>query len=255
MVRAVPRPEPTAAAVVLELARAAADLALGASCAGCTREPGLLCLHCRDTLAAPARRVAPEPAPPRLPPVYAVAAYEGVVRSILGAHKEGGRLGLARPLGEALARAVCGGLGGVRGPASRVVLVPVPSRPGSARTRGHDPLLRTARRAATRLSRAGVPTQVVPALAHRRAVVDQAGLDHRERRVNLAGALGLRRSAAPLLRGAVVVVVDDVMTTGATLAEATRALASGGVAVEAAAVVAATRRRSPDRVSVGPRSD
>jgi predicted amidophosphoribosyltransferase len=98
--------------------------------------------------------------------------------------------------------------------------------------------------------------QVVPALAHRRAVVDQAGLDHRQRRDNLAGALGLRRSAGPLLRGAVVVVVDDVMTTGATLAEATRALASGGVTVEAAAVVAATRRRSlPTRVSVGPRSD
>ena len=252
----MPRPEPTAAVVVLALARAAADLALGASCAGCAREPGLLCLHCRDALAAPARRVAPEPAPPGLPPVHAVAPYEGVVRTILGAHKEAGRLGLARPLGEALARAVCGGLGGVRGPVSRVVLVPVPSRPGSARRRGHEPLLRTARWAATGLRRADLRAQVVPALAHRRAVVDQAGLDHRQRRVNLAGALGLRRSAAPLLRGAVVVVVDDVMTTGATLAEATRALASGCVAVEAAAVVAATRRRSlPTRVSVGPRSD
>ena len=87
MVRGVPRPEPTAAAVVLALARTAADLALGASCAGCALEPGLLCPRCRDTLAAPARRVAPQPAPPGLPPVHAVAAYEGVVRTILGAHK------------------------------------------------------------------------------------------------------------------------------------------------------------------------
>jgi predicted amidophosphoribosyltransferase len=242
MLRLVPRPDPTAAAVTL--ARAAADLALGASCAGCSGEPGLLCRRCRAALAGPPRRVAPDPPPPGLPPVHALAAYEGVVRAVLGAHKEGGRLGLAGPLGDALAQVVSSAVCRVGGRACRVVLVPVPSRPGSARRRGHDPLVRTARRAAVRLRRTYAPAGVVPALTHRRAVVDQAGLDHLERQANLAGALALRPGAGALLRDAVVVVVDDVMTTGATLAEAARALAAAGAAPEAAAVVAATRRRS-----------
>ena len=190
------------------------------------------------------RRVAPDPPPPGLPPVHALAAYEGVVRAVLGAHKEGGRLGLAGPLGDALAQVVSSAVCRVGGRACRVVLVPVPSRPGSARRRGHDPLVRTARRAAARLRRTDAPAGVVPALTHRRAVVDQAGLDHLERQANLAGALALRPGAGALLRDAVVVVVDDVMTTGATLAEAARALAAAGAAPEAAAVVAATRRRS-----------
>jgi predicted amidophosphoribosyltransferase len=76
-------------------------------------------------------------------------------------------------------------------------------------------------------------------LAPARAVADQAGLTTRERAANLAGAL-----RATGVAGLPVVVVDDVMTTGATLVEAARALAAGGHPVAGAAVVAATRRRA-----------
>ena len=71
-----------------------------------------------------------------------------------------------------------------------------------------------------------------------RAVADQAGLSTRDRAANLAGAL--RATGVP---GRPVIVVDDVMTTGATLVEAARALAAHGHPVAGAAVVAATRRR------------
>ena len=237
------------------LARAAADLALGAACAGCSREPGLLCARCRALLAGPARPVAPDPVPPGLPAVHAVAAYAGPVRTVIAQHKEGGRLGLARPLGEALARAA-GGTLDRGGESVRAVLVPVPSRPGSARRRGHDPLLRAARRAATDLRRAGGSVSVVPALAHCRVVADQAELGYAERRANLAGALRVRAAAVPLLAGATVVLVDDVLTTGATLAEARRALEAAGPTVAGAAVVAATVRRSTGaRVGGAARSD
>ena len=72
-----------------------------------------------------------------------------------------------------------------------------------------------------------------------RAVADQAGLDAAERAANLGGAPAARRP----LDGLPVVVVDYVMTTGATLVEAARALREAGAAVRGCAVVAATRRR------------
>lgn len=79
----------------------------------------------------------------------------------------------------------------------------------------------------------------VQALEHRRRVADQAGLTASDRAANLAGALRARFD----LRGQRVIVVDDVITTGATLAEAARALRAAGAEVPAAAVVAATGRR------------
>ena len=73
-----------------------------------------------------------------------------------------------------------------------------------------------------------------------RRVRDQAGLDARERQQNLAGSL--RVFGDP--RGLVVVVVDDVVTTGASIAETSRALRAAGAVVLGAATVAATARAS-----------
>ncbi|WP_190137869.1 ComF family protein [Streptomyces longispororuber] len=108
-----------------------------------------------------------------------------------------------------------------------VLLVPVPSAGRAVRARGHDPVRRIAYAAAGELRRHGIRARVLTALRQRRAVADQAGLNSRERQANLAGALELAAGAGRLLRDAEhVVVVDDVMTTGASLAEAARALRS-----------------------------
>ncbi|MER7759240.1 phosphoribosyltransferase family protein [Streptomyces sp. NPDC097619] len=226
-----------------------AGLVLPVDCAGCGHPRTPLCADCARALhghGGGARRVRPRPAPPGLPPVYAAARYEGAVRQLLLAHKERGALGLAEGLGRALALAVTASVTAVTaaaGPVGPLVLVPVPSARRAVRARGHDPVRRTAVAAAARLRAAGLSARVAPVLRQRRPVADQAGLGARERRANLAGALEVRPGCAGLLEAGRVVLVDDLVTTGATLAEAARALAagapSGGFPDLRAAVVAA----------------
>lgn len=236
-----------------------AGLVLPAGCAGCGRAGGALCGRCGAALcAAGARRVRPGPRPPGLPPVHAAVAYEDEARAVLLAHKERGELRLAAALGEALAGAVeaacprCSGCPGCpgcsRGRSGEVrplLLVPVPSARRAVAARGHDPARRIALAAAGVLRRGGRPARVLPVLRQRRAVADQAGLDARRRLANLAGALGVAPGCGRLLAEGRVVLVDDLMTTGASLAEAARAVRAAGAPVAGAAVVAAAARSFP----------
>ncbi|WP_189949114.1 ComF family protein [Streptomyces alanosinicus] len=202
------------------------DLVLPADCTGCGAPRTVLCPRCRAALCGRApRRVRPVPEPAGLPVVHAAAPYAGEVRTLLLAHKERGALSLAGVLGVALAGAVRAGLGGSgAGEAGLrpVLLVPVPSARWAVRARGHDPVRRMALAAAGELRRSGTPARVAAVLCQRRAVADQAGLDARRRLANLAGALEVTAGGARLLGGGQVVLVDDLITTGASLAEAAR---------------------------------
>jgi predicted amidophosphoribosyltransferase len=202
---------------------------------------------------------------PGTPYTHAVSRYEDPVRTMLIGYKERGRTDLRRPLGRALARAVAqtldtaGGAAsltrhGYRGGASRVgsaaagagrtpvALVPMPSRRKVVRERGEDTTARLARTAARALREVGVPVRAVPALCHARAVEDQAGLTREQRQANLSGALRTRR-AAVAVAASQVVLVDDISTSGASLAEAARALREAGIPVLGAATIAAARIR------------
>jgi predicted amidophosphoribosyltransferase len=214
------------------------DLVLPRSCAGCAAPGGALCPCCAELLAAPPLGpVRPSPSPPGLPPVRALAAYDGPLKRLLLAHKEHGRLALSAPLGRALGRVVSG-YGG-----EPAVLCPAPSSRAAVRARGYDHTLRLARAAAAELRGLGTPVAVRRLLVPGRVVRDQAGLTSAERARNLEGAL--RAVGGPPLR---VVLLDDVMTTGATLVEASRALVAEGHEVLGAAVLGATARRtSPGR--------
>ncbi|WP_245657816.1 ComF family protein [Herbidospora mongoliensis] len=211
------------------------DLLVPPRCAGCGGRGALVCPRCAVELSAPPRRHAPEAPPEGLPECWAAAGYDGVARRVLIAYKERGRTALGTALGSCLAGAMAHLE--ADGP---LVLVPVPSTRRSRRAKGHDPVRRIAEVAARRLRAGGAQVTVAPVLRPARKVADQSGLTSAQRAVNLAGAFTSK--AVPRGR---VVLVDDVVTTGATLAEAARALRAAGAETAYAVTVAATRKRVP----------
>ncbi|HVW81777.1 MAG TPA: phosphoribosyltransferase family protein [Mycobacteriales bacterium] len=217
------------------------DLLCPTRCESCGKPGSLVCARCRSPLAGAPYPHRPTPCPPGMPPLWVVAAYEGPVRELLIGFKERGAVGLldalARPLAAAVRAAAPDG-------GAPVLLVPVPSMPAAVRRRGDDVIGLLARRTSRCLRRGGVDARAVAALSHRRTVADSAGLSATQRAANLREALLVSPRVAAMLRPYRVVVVDDLVTTGTTLTEATRTLSSGQVNVVGAAVIAATRRRS-----------
>jgi len=227
------------------LLEALADLALPDVCAACDERPGPLCAACVADLRAGLfdrpRSVMPDPAPPDFPSVVAAGPYAGVLRSLVSAYKDDERRDL-RPL---LARLLAGPLV-VACAAPGTLVVPMPSSRAAVRRRGDDPvadLARAAVKVASSSGAGGTPLIMAPALRPVRRMADQSRLDHRQRAANLAGAYAVRSRWQGRLDGCQVVLVDDVVTTGATLAEAARAIRAAGGAVAGAATLAATRRR------------
>lgn len=227
---------------------ALADLVLPVRCGGCDGPGQPWCAACSTQLAAapPAARWRPTPAPSGLPEVWSVLPYAGAARACLVNWKDNGRRDLARVLAPVLTESVLAALvahadagASTRGP---WLVVPVPSGRRNVRRRGDRPLLHLTHRALSPLP-PGLRPSVLPALRLTRAVADQAGLGHGARADNLRGAMVVSPTAQPAVLGARCLVVDDVITTGATLTEAARGLRGAGAAQVVAVTVAATRRR------------
>jgi predicted amidophosphoribosyltransferase len=177
-----------------------------------------------------------------------VGEYDDVLRSTILTYKERGAHRLAVPLGDHLARAIAVALRGIGVPAGTpIVIVPVPTTTAAIRERHGDHMTRLARRAIRALGRAGWPAALAkPLLARPKA--DSSHLGARERAVAAAEAFRprpahVRRVAAAANAGAVVIAVDDVLTTGSTLAALARVLHDAGAPVHGAATLAATRLR------------
>lgn len=205
------------------------DLVLPRQCGGCGAPATAWCDACAAALTV--RADDPHLVSPRVDPgvpVYSLGRYAGPRRCAVIALKEHGRADLLRPLAGALRTGLMHLLtwGLVDTP---LTVVPAPTRRWSARRRGGDPVTRMARAATADLP----GLAVVPALRTRAFVADSVGLSTADRQRNITDRVKLLRPVS-----GEVLVVDDILTTGATAAESVRVLRGNGARVAAVLVVA-----------------
>jgi len=205
------------------------DLVLPLQCGGCGAPSTRWCPACARELAV--RPDQPHLITPRVDagvPVLSLGRYAGPRRDAIVAVKEHGRADLIAPLADALSAGINQLLvwGVIETP---ITVVPAPTRRSAARRRGGDPVTRIARAAAARQT--GV--EVVQALRLRAFVRDSVGLSGADRQRNIAGHVGIIKPIA----GAVL-VVDDIVTTGATAAESVRVLHIAGAQVAGVLAIA-----------------
>jgi ComF family protein len=214
----------------------ALDAALPAECVGCGREGPPLCASCLPALDR--RLDAPAGVPIGLPgdlpaPLLQLdwcAPFGGTVRSALHAIKYGGEQRLAEPLGAAVARRWA------RVGVGTDLITHVPVHADRARTRGYDQADIIARAVARHLR-----LPYASLLARERATIAQFDLDRVDRAANVAGAFVVTARPAVDPAGRWVLLVDDVVTTGATLAACAEALERGGALGTSAITVARER--------------
>ncbi|MDM7831724.1 ComF family protein [Cellulomonas edaphi] len=217
-------------------------LVLPVQCAGCGRDDVAWCAACRAPLSGPVWRCEERAgrldllgAEPALP-VWTLADFLGPLRAAVVAWKDHGRLDLTRPLAEAMVSA--GHQVGACLGSRSLLVVPAPSSPGAERRRGGSLVGELAVAAAAGCTAAGSPATARAVLVRRGG--DQVGLGARDRWLNLAGHVRVRRRDRGRLRGSRVLLLDDVLTTGATLAACRAALEAHGATVLGALTLAST---------------
>lgn len=203
------------------------NLLLPTPCVGCRAIGSPFCPTCRNKLELNPKRVIR-----REVDGYAFCAYEGIARDVINAIKELGQTSLIGPLATSMASNWPPSL-------KAPILVPIPSSQSNFKKRGfqHTNLLASA--LAKRIPGA-VSRSLLRSVTRRE---DQARLDPTERLSNLAGAFELE------IRGfqagsAQLVLIDDVLTTGATVSAAAEAFAVAGLGRPSFCVIAETTMKA-----------
>ncbi|OUE21557.1 DNA utilization protein GntX [Clavibacter michiganensis] len=226
------------------------------TCAGCGAPDRAVCPACRAAMPCPPRvqplalPAVPSPrgrVPARVVPVGCGSAYAPPWPALLSGLKEDGRTDAARAMAATLIRALRTAVAAAEresGPAASawpLDVIPVPAPAASLRRRGYAPVeVLLARAGIVPLRAPGLPGLRRHPLRFTRRPADQAGLGVAARAANVDGCLAARIDLA----GRRVLVVDDVLTTGATLRETCRAVRAAGGEVVACAVLTAVPARS-----------
>lgn len=213
-----------------------ADLVLGRACLVCQAPGASLCTPCLAALrdrGGPQRGELGVVGPTGDVPLWFSLPYQGVGARLVLAYKEHGHLSLRGPLGLLLADAVVGAVGSR---ATAVTLVPVPSSSRSAR--GFDALGGLVGVAVHELRSRGLTARTAPLVQQAHGHRPLKTLDRRARWSAIHGTMRIDHRAVRSMPPGVRIVVDDVVTSGATTMEVMRVLRDAGVSVAAIASVA-----------------
>ncbi|MBG6212733.1 MAG: ComF family protein [Cryobacterium sp.] len=203
---------------------------LPTECSGCGAVDRALCAACRRALVPGVHPVTRDDAV-----IWSALTYAGVARQVIAAYKDGGRTDAGAVLAAPLRTAIVAALAAAprsSGASNGIQLVTIPSSGRAWRARGYHPV-------DALLHRAGL--HPYPALSLRGEVLDQVGLGRTARATNKKNSLVARRP----LEGTRMILVDDIVTTGATLLEARRAVFAAGGTVVGLATLAETQRLRP----------
>lgn len=150
---------------------------------------------------------------------FAVCEYDSKAQILIHEFKENHQTQIAAEMAKSIAKLV---------PDSCRILVPIPSKESSFHDRGFVPAKLLALRVSSQVARhQGRFIQVLDLLSYQRLVQDQAALSGHDRRNNLNGAFRLKAK----VKAHQVWLIDDVVTTGATVREAKRCLVEAGIGV------------------------
>jgi ComF family protein len=212
------------------------DVLLPPACPGCGREGEIICASCRKSL----ERRLDEPAgvplglPSKLPAGIVqlewCAAYNGPARACVHALKYDGERRLVEPMAQIMARRWArAGVGGD-------ILVPVPVHAARKRQRGFDQAELLARGVGTQLG-----LRVLNGIRRSTKTTAQHALGRGARATNVGHAFVIDPRNGGEVRGAWVVLIDDLTTTGATLAGCAQVLYDSGAAAVSALALARER--------------
>ena len=213
------------------------NLVLPTQCAICGTSGSSICQDCQNEYFYQPRRVSRFDLSG-----FSSCLYEKEVAAVIQAAKEDGQTAILKTMAKSMAKSMAKIIT-TFAPADSIYLVPIPSKKSSTLNRGYNPTTLLAAGVARHLAQDfNLLVKVGDILKLNRDVLDQASLSGQERRNNLIGAMSLKKN---LERQSVsnlgaVWLVDDVVTTGATIREAARCLREAGLSISGFLVFAET---------------
>jgi ComF family protein len=197
------------------------NLLLPSNCVICNVSGSNLCEICHENLKLKSRKVS------RLAiSGFATSEYSAETAKLISEFKESHQTSIASVMATAMFDAL------VNFDLQNCVLVPIPSKRESFATRGFEPAALLSNALARRVAKnRNLLLPVVKALSYNSAVSDQASLNGKDRRTNLIGSMTATKASSRLASAAKVILIDDIVTTGASLTEAKRCLENIGVEV------------------------